>query len=126
MPGSNIDPSVWGPQAWVFLRNIAKGYPDNPTPIDKMNYKVYFESVKNVLPCSMCRNNYKKHLLEIPVTNYLKDKNTLYKWVNMMKSKTNTKQISIKNNIVNNRIVRIKDRRIERGKTRNCIRCNKK
>ena len=91
-----------------------------------MNYKVYFESVQNVLPCSMCRNNYKKHLREIPIKNYLKDKNSLYKWVNIIKSKSNSNTLSIKNNLINSRIVRMKERRVERSRVRNCKRCGDK
>lgn len=113
--GSNIDPKIWGEAGWTFLRNIAKGYPNTPTPVDKMNYKIYFESLKNVLPCSMCRNNYRKHLSAYPVKNHLNNTNQLVKWVSLIKNKTNIKTISIKNNLINERVNRIKNRRIARA-----------
>ena len=121
---SNIDPTVWGNAGWTFLRNIAKGYPDKPTILDKERYKKYFEMVGYVLPCSMCRNNYRRHWKEIPITNYLKDKNQLYKWVNIIKSKSSSKQLQIKNQLVNDRILRIKKNRVHRAKhPRTCARC---
>ena len=61
---SNINPAVWGDAGWIFLRNIAKGYPDQPTPMQKNQYKTYFEMVGYVLPCSKCRDNYQKHWRE--------------------------------------------------------------
>lgn len=113
---SNIDPKIWGNAGWTFLRNIAKGYPDKPTPIDKEKYKQYFELIGDVLPCSKCRNNYKQHFKEIPITNYLNNKNQLYKWVNIIKNKSNTNISEIKNRLVNERINRIKSNRVNRAR----------
>jgi hypothetical protein len=128
---SNIDPSVWGEAGWIFLRNIAKGYPDKPSPIDKQTYKIFYEKVGDVLPCSTCRNNYKKHLKEVPINNYLKDKNSLYKWVNILKVKSKppakTRNINLKNNLIKSRIERIKNNRILRAKMpRSCKSCGKR
>lgn len=129
---ANIDPNVWGGAGWVFLRNIAKGYPDNPTIEDKNNYTIYFESIQHILPCSTCRNNYAKHIKEIPISNYLNNKNQLLNWVNIIRDKS--KPIPIVKPIRNpatiqERILRIKQNRKARAiaaRTRGCKRCGKK
>ena len=112
---SNINPSIWGSAAWTFLRNIAKGYPDKPTPLDKERYRNYFELIGHVLPCEKCRANYKKHWIEVPITNYLGNKNQLYNWVNIIKSKTNNSP-EIKSRFISERIQRIKESRINRAR----------
>lgn len=52
--------SIWGGPEWDSLCCIAYGYPENPTDEDKLHYRTYFEHIKYVLPCCMCR----KHLTE--------------------------------------------------------------
>ena len=61
-------PDVWGPHGWKFIHYITLGYPNNPTDIDKKQYYEFFNSLKNVIPCSICGSNYKKHLQQIPLT----------------------------------------------------------
>ena len=41
------------------------------------------------LPCKECRDNFKIHISETPVENYLKNSNTLFDWVIIMKNKVN-------------------------------------
>ena len=108
---SNINPSIWGSSGWIFLKNIAKGYPDKPTQVDKDRYKKYYELIGYVLPCSKCRANYQQHWKNIPIDNYLQNKNSLYRWVNIIKSKTNSIQMQFKNKLINERIKRIKESR---------------
>ena len=45
------------------LHFIALAYPEKPSEEQKKNYKIFFDSLKNVLPCILCSNNYKKHLV---------------------------------------------------------------
>ena len=67
-----MDPNYWGPKAWFFLHSITANYPINPTSRDKNIYKSFFISLKDVLPCSVCQENYKKHLsmLDMLLTNH--------------------------------------------------------
>ena len=130
---TDIDPKVWGSAGWVFLRNIAKGYPDKPTPTDKLNYKTYFESMENVLPCSTCRKNYKIHIKQIPISNHLGNKTQLLNWVNTIRSKSKPKIVTRPRQMppttIQQRINRIKKNRQERvvnAKNRKCKRCGAK
>ena len=43
-------PSNWGSHAWIFLHTISFDYPDNPSLNDKLLYKNFFHSLKNILP----------------------------------------------------------------------------
>lgn len=63
-----MGPDVWGPHGWKFLHFVSLGYPENPTEIDKRKYRTFFTLIKNVLPCSLCADNYRKHLDENPLT----------------------------------------------------------
>ncbi len=76
-----MGPDVWGPHGWKFLHFVSIGYPENPTEIEKKKYKTFFTLIKDVLPCSLCGNNYKKHLKEYPLTDkILQDKSKLISW----------------------------------------------
>ena len=50
----------WGPRLWYVLHLITFNYPENPSFIDKQHYETFFLSLQNVLPCSICREHYKK------------------------------------------------------------------
>ena len=94
----DIDPKIWGKHAWIFLDNIIDAYPSDPSSKDKVDYYNFFNSLKDILPCAICRKNYKDDLIKIPLEYYhLKNKKLLNKWYN------NIKQISLsRKNIPNN------------------------
>jgi hypothetical protein len=88
--GITITPDVWGPVGWKFIHFIALAYPQNPTVEQKANYKTFFESIQNVLPCIICSNNYKKHLEELPLNDeILASKESLLRWSIDMHNKVN-------------------------------------
>ena len=85
-----ITPDVWGPSLWKSIHYIALAYSMNPTDEQKIIYKNYFTSIQAVLPCSICANNYARHLIELPLTDeVLKNKETLVKWTIDMHNKVN-------------------------------------
>jgi len=85
-----ITPDVWGPHLWKSLHFIALAYPMSPTEEEKLNYEKFFTSIQTILPCSLCANNYAKHLLELPLTDeVMKNKETLLKWTIDMHNKVN-------------------------------------
>jgi hypothetical protein len=94
-----ITPDIWGPKLWKSIHFIALAYPVNPTDDQKKNYKLFFESLSNVIPCSICANNYKDHLKELPLNEaVLKDRETLVKWTidvhNLVNKETNKEILS--------------------------------
>jgi len=82
-------PKIWGPSAWNFIHTIALSYPDNPTPFDKENYKAFFLSLQNVLPCGKCRNHYTENIKELNINNYLDNSSSLFLWTNKIHNASN-------------------------------------
>jgi ATP-dependent Zn protease len=62
-----MNPKIWGPHAWIFLHTITLNYPENPTPEQKKQYKKFFESLADVIPCDKCKYNYIKKIKKNPV-----------------------------------------------------------
>ena len=62
-----MEPKVWGPPAWRFLHLITYQYPENPSDKDKKNYYIFFNSLKDVLPCPNCREHYSNHFKKHPI-----------------------------------------------------------
>lgn len=75
-----MDSKIWGPKAWFFLHAITLNYPINPSNVDKENYKNFFISLGNVLPCEICQVNYKNHLEELCINDYLNTRKDLVNW----------------------------------------------
>ena len=73
---------VWGPALWHSLHTISFNYPVNPTEEQKKNYANFFLSLKNILPCKYCRDNYENNLKKLPLTpKRLKNRESFSKWV---------------------------------------------
>jgi hypothetical protein len=78
----NLGPNVWGPYGWKFLHFVTFGYPENPSNQDKLNYKNFFYSLGNVIPCPTCAQHYKQHLNMYPLTdNILSNKKNVINWL---------------------------------------------
>jgi hypothetical protein len=75
-----MEPKVWGKYFWTTLHLAALGYPDVPSAEDKANYKQFFSNFWKVLPCYKCSVNYKRHLQELPIDDYLTDNLSLFQW----------------------------------------------
>jgi Erv1 / Alr family len=76
----NTDKAAWGPQLWHSLHMIALNYPDRPSASDKLNYKLFFESLKDVIPCLACADNYTEHLNDMPIDRHLDSAGSLFSW----------------------------------------------
>ena len=84
-----MDPNIWGPQLWFSLHIITLNYPNNPSDIEKHNYKKFFETLINVIPCNYCKHNLKIHMKKLPIDNALNNKNSLVKWLFNIHNLTN-------------------------------------
>ena len=76
-----MEPKIWGPPTWFFLHSLTFYYPEKPSYKDKSNYYDFFNSLQYVLPCNICRDNYKRHLKEYPISPYLDSKKSLVEWL---------------------------------------------
>lgn len=60
-------PSFWGPSLWKIIHCVAM---TAPSPMHKQNqkeYKEFFKSLGNVIPCSICKNHYQEYIKNHPV-----------------------------------------------------------
>jgi hypothetical protein len=56
--------TVWGPPLWFVLHCISMNYPPEPSETEKLHYRIWFEGLAHVLPCSACRENFSEALLD--------------------------------------------------------------
>ena len=85
----SIKPIIWGPHGWEFMHYVSFGYPDNPSNKDKNDYKTFYYSLQNILPCEKCSENYKLNLIHDPIDNHLDSRDSLIKWVIDIHNKVN-------------------------------------
>ncbi len=74
-----MEPKIWGPSAWIFLHSVTLNYPNNPTPQDKEDYRIFFDSLQHILPCPTCKEHYAKNIRSNPIN--LKDRTSLINWL---------------------------------------------
>ena len=85
-----MNPKKWGPKAWFFIHSIALNYPENPSEQEKEDYKIFYTSLENVLPCSVCAKHYKDNLKDLPLTDKVLDsRKDLFLWTVKMHNKVN-------------------------------------
>ena len=85
-----VNVNKWRNQLWTCIHYIALNYPDNPSDEDKINYKNFFMSLKDILPCNICKEHYEDILLILPLTNdSLNNRTTLFKWTVDLHNKVN-------------------------------------
>ena len=89
--GDGMLTSVWGPPLWHYLHVMSFNYPVKPTADDKKHYRDFICNLRNVLPCRYCRQNLKKNLKMLPLTNAdLKNRARFSRWVYKLHELVNT------------------------------------
>lgn len=84
-----MPPNIWGPIFWATLHIASLSYADSPNERQKQNMKAFYESMVDVLPCPICRKHYEANLEEIPLTDAIKSRAELIKWVWTMHNRIN-------------------------------------
>ena len=74
-----MEPKIWGPPAWIFLHSVTLNYPNNPTPQDKEDYRIFLDSLQHILPCPTCKEHYAKNIRSNPIN--LRDRTSLINWL---------------------------------------------
>ena len=101
----NYDPKIWGPAGWEFLFTIAVNY--DKTKFD--SYKLVFDNLGSILPCSTCRDNYADFTKNHPLTATV----DLLDWVIQLHNK------SAKHKVTKETVTRIMDVKYRRLATTN-------
>lgn len=64
----SVSPSVWGKSLWISIYSIVFSLSEILTNEEKDSVISFFQSLSVLLPCEDCREHYKIHLLENPLT----------------------------------------------------------
>lgn len=84
-------PAVWGPIFWMTIHIVALGYSETPTFAEKRAAKEFFEGLQFLLPCAICREHYREHLTEKPVSPFLDSRKALFSWTVALHNSVNKK-----------------------------------
>lgn len=84
-----LPPTVWGPFFWHTIHIVALGYPKNPNYTEKRAAKEFYEALAFLIPCSVCREHYKEHLKNNPISTFLDTRADLFKWTVMVHNQVN-------------------------------------
>ena len=101
----SLNPEIWGPHYWFFLRTIVLTYPKYPNSITKKKYYTFFQNLTLFIPNKEISNNYEKLLNIYPLNPYLNNRESLCKWLWFINNKINENlgkpQVSIDNFYIN-------------------------
>jgi hypothetical protein len=81
----------WGPHAWETLHHITFGSPVTLDNDDKIKYKLTIESLRCVIPCSLCRSAFGELLNYIKLDDYIDTRDGLCYWMFVIHNLVNRK-----------------------------------
>jgi|TARA_B100001248_G_C27245535_1_gene391380 hypothetical protein len=74
--------AIWGPGMWHFLHTMSFNYPNQPSKLQKKQYKDFVISLKHILPCGKCRENLAINFKKMPLTmKHMKNRETFSRYV---------------------------------------------
>jgi len=76
-----MNSEIWGPHAWMFLHSITFTYPHEPDFKVKKHFLNFFDNLKNIIPCEICKKHYINNLQKHPLIDSLNSKEDLIKWL---------------------------------------------
>ena len=81
----------WGSHAWTFFHTTTFNYPNDPKQCDKDAYVKFFEVMREILPCSICRKSYEFLYNNFSIDDYLDDRNGVVYWLFILHNIINLK-----------------------------------
>jgi hypothetical protein len=85
----HIPPDAWGPFFWHTMHITALGYPMEPSHAHKKAAKEFYESLKILIPCPICKEHYNAHLEKYPLTPHLDRRSDLFRWTILLHNEVN-------------------------------------
>ncbi len=80
----NIKPDAWGRSLWSSLYYIAMGYPNHPSPEEKDAAMQFLLTLKHLIPCTSCRENFEKELIHYPPNAHLDNSKDFTAYINTL------------------------------------------
>jgi len=75
--------TVWGPSLWYFIHTLSYNYDEKL----KEQYKNFFNYLKIIIPCPVCREHYNHYIIQNPIK--LNNKNEFILWCYTFHNKVN-------------------------------------
>jgi hypothetical protein len=85
----HIPPETWGPFFWHTIHIAALGYSTQPSYNEKKAAKDFFESLRFMIPCPVCRDHYNEHMEKFPLTPHLDSRKDLFRWTILLHNQVN-------------------------------------
>ena len=111
----HIPPEVWGPFFWHTIHIAALGYPSEPSYAQKRAAKEFYESLRILIPCPICREHFIVHLEKYPITPHLDRKADLFRWTILLHNEVN--KILNKPTVTETQVLAYYSRLGERGRS---------
>jgi len=86
---NGLDPEIWMPKMWFFLRTTAHTYPDNPNKIIKRKYYDFIQNLPLFIPHNEWRKCFSNILDSFPITPYLANRDSFFFWIHFVENKMN-------------------------------------
>jgi len=64
----SLNPEYWGPHFWEVMYLAAVGFSSEPTVNEKIGFRMFYDSLRYVLPCQKCRKEYDQYVNQFPLT----------------------------------------------------------
>ena len=84
-----MDAAVWGPHAWCFIHSLTLAYPKNPTDKEKKSTIQFFTSLKDILPCDLCKTHYRNNIDDSELAEAVTTRKKLIEWAIALHNKVN-------------------------------------
>lgn len=84
-----LDPDIWLPNFWFFLRTMAHTYPDNPNVIIKRKYYDFIQNLPLFIPHNEWRKTFSHILDSFPVSPYLANRDSFFFWIHFVENRIN-------------------------------------
>jgi hypothetical protein len=86
-----LDPSIWLPPFWHFLRSVAHTYPDYPNEVTKRKYYDFIQNVPLFMPNSKMSFEFSRILEGFPISPYLGNRDSFFFWIHFVQNRINRK-----------------------------------
>jgi hypothetical protein len=85
----SLDPEIWFPSLWFFLRSVAHTYPHTPNAITKRKYYDFVQNIPLFIPHEEWGNRMSTLLDSFPISPYLDNKDSFFYWIHRLENKIN-------------------------------------
>jgi hypothetical protein len=88
-PPIGMSTNIWGPILWNAMHIVSLGYSETPNDEEKQSAIHFYNSLKSMIPCPICRHHYSLILKDDPVEKAVESRTTLVLWLFNIHNKVN-------------------------------------